>query len=332
MHFEAMDVPERDFVVKTLPPTPLKLFQLFLPESLVQQWADYTNDPANAPANEGARQSHWIATSAAELWIWIGVWIYMISHMEYRLEDFWRAPGPNRYIPSHPIIKFITFDRFFLIKRRLCVFDRSSIHSGMPAPYCKVNDWANIIMEAAITAVNVGTFVAVDEGMVMFEGRSRHKLTIKTKPTDTGLKVWLLGALGYILQWIWHSPGAKFGPVGVEQQFWKNPDIDNEEEALNPTQGVVYALCHRLGAPGHHVFLDNLFSSPHLFRALRVLGHGATGTARTNCGLYKRLVDLKAKDRAGQQLWDWGRLESWPTDDGKVSTALKDIRDAFSSC
>jgi hypothetical protein len=31
-HFDALDVPYRDLVVRPLPPTPLKLFQLFLPE------------------------------------------------------------------------------------------------------------------------------------------------------------------------------------------------------------------------------------------------------------------------------------------------------------
>ncbi|EGU72497.1 hypothetical protein FOXB_16993 [Fusarium oxysporum f. sp. conglutinans Fo5176] len=49
-------------------------------------------------------------------------------------------------------------------------------------------------------------------------------------------------------------------------------------------------------AASYHVFLDNLFSSSNLFRRLRQLGHGATGTLRRNCGLYRLLVKLKADD------------------------------------
>jgi hypothetical protein len=65
---------------------------------------------------------------------------------------------------------------------------------------------------------------------------------------------------------------------------------------LNPTQAVVVALVNLLPEARYHVFLDNLFSSSNLFRRLRQLGHGATGTARRNYGLYRLLVKLKAAD------------------------------------
>jgi hypothetical protein len=201
-HFHPLDIPERDLVVKPLPPTPLKLFQLFLPESLVEQWAVSTNDPDNAPAAttiEGTRQSQWTPTSAAEIWIWIGIWIYMISHKEFRFEDFWRPKTAKKHRPAHPIIKYMSYNRFFLIKRRLRVDDPDTIHVQVPAPYDKVSDWANVMMAAAMAAIVVGSNVAVDEGMVKFEGRSDQKVTIKTKPTPTGLKVWLLCIQGYIL-------------------------------------------------------------------------------------------------------------------------------------
>jgi hypothetical protein len=328
-HFEPLNVPESPLIVRPLPSTLLKLFQLFLPETTVQQWVDYTNNQANAPATEtmeGSRQSQWNPTSVAEIYIWIGIWIYMISHKEYRFEDFWRVPKEGEDGPSHSVIKYMSYDRFFLLKRRLRIDDPDTIEHGIPAPYSRVNEWANSMMEAAVAAVVVGSYLAVDEGMILFEGQSKQKLTIKNKPTDTGLKVWLLATQGYLLRWIWHTPGAKFGPVGIERQFWKKPS-DNEaldessdnEEALNPTQGVVVALVQQLRSKTHHIFLDNLFSSPHLFRALRALGHGATGTARTNSGMYRRLVEAKRDDKNGKKLWHWGHLEHWPTEDNQVS-------------
>ncbi|CAH0055796.1 unnamed protein product [Clonostachys solani] len=135
------------------------------------------------------------------------------------VEDFWRVPEGGRHVPSHEIIKYMTYNRFVLVKGRLRIDEQGTIHSGVPDPYDKVSDWANHRMAAAMAAVIVGTFVAVEEAMVLFEGRSKQKVTIKTKPTPTRLKVWLLGAYGYILQWIWHSPGAKWDPVSVERQL-----------------------------------------------------------------------------------------------------------------
>src|SRR6478609_4839050 len=71
------------------------------------------------------------------------------------------------------------------------------------------------MMEAAVSAVQIGSVIAIDEGIVGFKGRSRHKITIKNKPTPTGLKVWALAAQGYLLSWFWHQPGPRFGPVGL---------------------------------------------------------------------------------------------------------------------
>jgi hypothetical protein len=78
--FRQFHVPDRDFLVRQpLPPTSRQLFQLFLPEQLVEQWARYTNEapePASAAA-EGNRQSKWIPTSTAEMYMWLGILIYM---------------------------------------------------------------------------------------------------------------------------------------------------------------------------------------------------------------------------------------------------------------
>jgi hypothetical protein len=40
--FEPFPLETRSFRINTLPPTPLQLFQLFLPISLVEKWVQYT--------------------------------------------------------------------------------------------------------------------------------------------------------------------------------------------------------------------------------------------------------------------------------------------------
>ncbi|KFA72402.1 hypothetical protein S40288_10172 [Stachybotrys chartarum IBT 40288] len=75
--------------------------------------------------------------------------------------------------------------------------DRTCIEVGVPDPFNQVNEWSNYMREAAARFVEIGSLIGVDEGIVGFKGQSRHKITIKTKPTPTGLKVWILAANGY---------------------------------------------------------------------------------------------------------------------------------------
>jgi hypothetical protein len=102
--FQPFDVPDRDFLVRDLPPTPLKLFQEFLPISIVEKWVRYTNEAPGPKPEEGSRQKHWKPTSVEEVYVWIGILIYMTLHKEFRYEDHWKAAIRDRHIPSHPMI------------------------------------------------------------------------------------------------------------------------------------------------------------------------------------------------------------------------------------
>jgi hypothetical protein len=57
------------------------------------------------------------------------------------------------------------------------------------------------------------------------------------------------------------------------------------EEHLTPTQRVVTTLLTLLPLAVYHVFLDNLFASVKLFKALRSSQVGATGTCRKDSGV-----------------------------------------------
>ncbi|KFA68880.1 hypothetical protein S40285_10874 [Stachybotrys chlorohalonatus IBT 40285] len=89
-------------------------------------------------------------------------------------------------------------------------------YSRVPDPFNKVNEWSNYMMEVAVRLVEIGSIIGVDEAIIGFKGQSHHKITIKTKPTPIGLKVWVLAIHGYLLRWYFHQPGPKYGPVGIE--------------------------------------------------------------------------------------------------------------------
>jgi hypothetical protein len=89
--------------------------------------------------------------------------------------------------------------------------------------------------------------------------------------------------------------------------------------ALSNTQSVFIHLCNLLPKQTYHVFTDNLFSSPNLFRALREAGCGATGTARPNCGINKELKEAKERNKAGNSSsLQYNEVYTIPTEDNQV--------------
>jgi hypothetical protein len=95
------------------------------------------------------------------------------------------------------------------------------------------------------------------------------------------------------------------------------------EIPLSNTQRVVVHLLKRLTTQTHHVFTDNLFLSPQLFRLLRQLGYGATGTARPNCGITTEMKQIKETGKLpdGKQLL-FNMVYLIPTKDKQVWITL----------
>ncbi|KZL82358.1 hypothetical protein CI238_13322, partial [Colletotrichum incanum] len=87
-------------------------------------------------------------------------------------------------------------------------------------------------------------------------------------------------------------------------------------EPPDTTQRVVTTLIALLPAAIYHVYLNNLFSSVRLFRALRKIQVGASGTCRKDSGIDKKLV---AEKEAEVQGIAWGTIHCIPTSDGEVN-------------
>ncbi|POR30845.1 Uncharacterized protein TPAR_08914, partial [Tolypocladium paradoxum] len=193
----------------------------------------------------------------------------------------------------------MTYNRWHQLHRRLRLWNPCPNARTQPrlSLFQRVDDWSQFIQQASRRLWQAGTTLAVDECMVGFTGRAREKVTIPRKPTPTGFKVWAVAQAGYFLGWLWHDPFEPLGPAAKRPR--KRPRTEEGTIYLNPTQSVVIALIKQLPEQTYHVFMDNLFSSPALFLALRKLGIGATGTARINSGLYAPFVNQIAwKDNA----------------------------------
>jgi hypothetical protein len=278
-----------------------------VPEALVACWVSYTNLAATAAGIEG-----WEPTSLPEIYIWLAILIYIGIHKESSFRNYWKASTAEDYNPTHPITKLMTYQRFQQLRVRIRICSLAHLHTHKHDAFQCVEDWSVHVQIAALNLYIPGTNVAVDETMIAFTGKSKLKLTITTKPTPTGFKMWVIAQRGYFLGWLPHRPHSKFGPAGRPKRKV------NGQPALNPTQSVVPLLVKKLPSANYHVYVDNLFSSPQLFEELRKEGHGATGTARTNCGLFKQLIEAKVRDKQGK-CWRWNELRAYATVSNKVS-------------
>jgi hypothetical protein len=124
--FEPFNVLDRDFLVgQPLAPTPLQLFKVFLPEHRVEQWVIYSNKAAAAMPElaKGSRDSCWKPTNLEEIYLWIGIRIYMSLHRDFQYEDLWKAPIADEFDPLYPVIQFMPFDRFILLQKWFRTYD-----------------------------------------------------------------------------------------------------------------------------------------------------------------------------------------------------------------
>ncbi|KAK2005206.1 hypothetical protein LZ32DRAFT_503133, partial [Colletotrichum eremochloae] len=176
----------------------------------------------------------------------------------------------------------------------------------MPAVYRKVNEWSAHIQETGDSFYTPGSDLTVDEAMVRFTGRSLETTTIPTKPIPTGYKIWMLAQAGYCLRWLWHVHGkGPYGLVAQAQPAQAQPAQPAQPAVLTPTQRVVTTLIALLPAAIYHIFLDNLFASVRLFRALRLQQVGASGTCRKDSGIDEILVAEKETEGRGIP---WGEI------------------------
>ncbi|KAH7463269.1 hypothetical protein FOMA001_g18040 [Fusarium oxysporum f. sp. matthiolae] len=356
--FQPFQVEPRKFHINTLPPTPLKLFQLFLPIFLVEKWVVYTKswvtwlkkngwiDSWKTEMKSTSKLHKWEGPTTSEVMIMIGVLIYIGVHKEKKIRSYWEGPKPGVQRAEHSFVKFISYDTFQLIHRHLRPFDHTKIDETAPLPrvFQGVEEWSDHIQAVSMQLFRPGSHLAVDECIIRYTGKSDSITTIKGKPDPVGFKIWVVAQMGFFIKWLWHIKEEEYGAVGVEistqelssqpsqarprkrrkvsaKAAKKSPDTGGNDDAVNSTQAVVVGLTRTLPKSAYHVFVDNLFSSTPLFRNLRKQGYGATGTARTNSGIHEELVRDKNDDGKVKKMYEFNAIKVIPTPDNQVLTS-----------
>jgi len=116
-HFQPLECPQFDHHVN-LPPhvhpdDAFGIFKLFFSQSIMEQLVQHTNAYVRTPKDPSkprSRAYNWTDnTTVEELYIYLGIQIYMGIHIETRVCDYWNT---SPFTPFHPITKYMSLERY----------------------------------------------------------------------------------------------------------------------------------------------------------------------------------------------------------------------------
>ena len=289
--------------------SPVRLF-LFLLQPILELLLHHTNQKAQAT------EKSWNTLTMMELRQWVAIRVLMAQKLAKTatIQSFWSREAVN----NPPLSRH----RYQAIERHLNV--ESSPH--MPynnAPwFWKVEHALNVFRNQLFLFTIPGSHLAVDESAIKFHGRNSNKFRLAHKPAKEGFVLYALASEGGILHdfMLWGSrDGLEYHKQGTTINIPSRTTRERKKSTtgatamevhLPPTKGVVYTLCERVTRDIRHLhfvcFLDNLFTDPHLARALLTLNIGVCGTVRGNApGIPQELKAIAAAKKPQLALGQW---------------------------
>jgi Transposase IS4 len=277
-------------------------FGLFFSDSVVEILSKETNTYAEFkfqnPSPDFLPKCHWIPTTPAEIRVYLGINLHFGLYPLTVRRDYWRI---------HKLGEFMGRDRFEDIHR---FFSPNSAPSPPKAPWFhRIQRVTDLIRNACRNAYAPSSNIAIDEVMVAFKGRSKHTVKLKSKPIDTGYKLWCIGDHGYI--WSWLFPSRIDGVEGLEggrKTSWLRlrftDDKHTESVLLAPTFALVLRLAEQLPKQLKFcIYLDNLFLNLPVAQCLLSMGIYCMSTTRKKAvGVPSQLQ--KYLDNNSELLWD----------------------------
>ena len=135
--------------------------------------------------------------------------------------------------------------------------------------------------------------VCIDESLLLWKGRLHFKQYIPIKRSRFGVKLFKLceNSSGYIYRFRVY--------VGKDSLLQFPPGVPQPPTQFGPTERVVWFLMLPILKKGHHLYVDNYYTSIPLFTALLNEGTGACGTIRANRRGYPQQL-VRRKQRPGE--------------------------------
>ena len=212
--------------------------------------------------------SNWRDTDIAEMKAWVGI-VFLMGYI--RLPNYYAYWWTNPLTRQQGIQQIMTRDRLLTILQFLHLCDNSQAFPAVHEDHDRIHK-IRTFMEQVLIPLWQGAYypeqdVSVDETLVAFKERTALMQYKLKKPHKWGLNVWTLPDQdSYVYNWDLYAGKKTGGAV--------------EEHGL--TYDVVTKLCRPIYNKGHHVCMDNYFSSQELFNELTNNQTGACGTLWVN--------------------------------------------------
>ena len=268
----------RQRIIANLPrnPTPQDFFKLYITEEIIDHLVTQTNLYAaqyieREHDNLGPRSTvhQWIPTSRPEMLTLMGILILMGILHKPRMALHWST---DKLLATPIFSQVMRRDRLFLLLRFLHFADNRNYNQNDPGhdKLFKVREVMNMIKRRCSEVLYPGKYLSMDESLVLFKGRLSFKQYIKSKRSRFGIKLFqLCTANGILLDFlVYHGNMA----TGLSQM---------EGDSLL-TGRISLTVMQQYLNKGHHLFIDNYYTSLPLAKFMLQNGTYLTGTIREN--------------------------------------------------
>ena len=257
--------------------TPFTLLQRFLSPALMEEFAAHTN--AAAPHD-------WRPTTAAELYAFIGVHLFMGIDRLPRTHMYWSETFGHSLITS-----LFSRDRFMQLLR---FFRVAAADENAPArnPMPHVRALAEKLNALFAANFKPSDHLTLDEAMAAYKGRSPIKQYIPSKPHKWGYKIWCLCSEDYLLHF--------------EVYEGKEDDPSDAGATVDTVLRMTAAYQHQ----ERILYTDNWFTSPTLLHALAQRGIRFCGAVRSN---RRGMPVIPVADIRGLQRGEWTQRQKGDT-------------------
>lgn len=261
----------RGILVDTTDYSPVDFFKLFFPNRLFETMVDNTNLYAEqffqsqSEFSQYSRFRNWVPTTVSEIEAYVALQIAMGINNKPELEDYWGTfwLTRNLFCDVMPRNRFELLTAFLHFNDNTTRVQRGEVGYD---PLHKVRPILDIVDPLYTSLYTPAKELALDESMIKYKGRIFFRQYLPAKPTKWGIKTFALceSDTGYALKFLIYTGKTTF-PVDASSRLTMT-----EQVAVNMVQGFENK--------GHVLYMDNFYSSPQLFMALKEKGIGACGT------------------------------------------------------
>jgi Transposase IS4 len=122
----------------------------------------------------------------------------MGTHIERKHEEHWLENGY--------LTQFLSLKRFQQIHRYFTLRDKSAYPRQDGETFAwSVKPIRAIVKQNCSVSWLPSSHLAINEAMISYRGRTKHKVKLLNKLIKEGYKVWVLRDSSYVYDWLWHS-------------------------------------------------------------------------------------------------------------------------------